>query len=341
MDGTVTFSPDAPATFTPDGPVLDPAAAPLAKEAARCDALSPTLRIEDFWLRSCIGIGAFATVHRAIRNSDGLQVAVKISRDPVCSTLNSAASGEQSFTDDVAADLFCSEVKMLTSLNKSPHPNILSFFGFGHMRAQTGVGGFLVTSLVEGYDLRRRLKMESFTVKQVHILVCQLARALLHLHNRQIAHRDVKSSNIMVAPNNHLVLVDFGLAYQIIENKYDDKRSMRVGCAGFMAPETYREKPCELSVDVFSFGQVLYRLLCRAKPLSLSVRAQATLHRVPWELFPSAATYEWVYCRTFSHPKWPKVHADLVRTCCKLEQSSRPSMESVFQQLEEYTHHES
>jgi len=221
-----------------------------------------------------------------------------------------------------------------------------------------------VTSLVEGYDLRRRLKMESFTVKQVHILVCQLARALLHLHNRQIAHRDVKSSNIMVAPNNHLVLVDFGLAYQvlsytwrmrraivspcpltraeqIIENKYDDKRSMRVGCAGFMAPETYREKPCELSVDVFSFGQVLYRLLCRAKPLSLPVRAQATLHRVPWELFPSAATYEWVYCRTFSHPKWPKVHADLVRTCCKLEQSSRPSMESVFQQLEEYTHHES
>lgn len=74
MDGTVTFSLDAPATFTPDGPVLDPAAAPLAKEAARCDALSPTLRIEDFLLRSCLGIGAFATVHRAIRNSDGLQV---------------------------------------------------------------------------------------------------------------------------------------------------------------------------------------------------------------------------------------------------------------------------
>ena len=49
---------------------------------------------------------------------------------------------------------------------------------------------------------------------------------------------------------------------QIDEGSKDDSRTMRVGCTGFMAPETYRELPCEVSADVFAFGKARLTLRC-------------------------------------------------------------------------------
>lgn len=108
---------------------------------------------------------------------------------------------------------------------------------------------------------------------------------------------------------------------------------MRVGCAGFMAPETYREQPCDVAADAFAFGQVLRRLLWHARPPPFSARSRAAALALKWTLLPSAATYESVHCTVFVHPAWPEAHTRTLRACCERQPERRPPMARVAEEF--------
>lgn len=88
--------------------------------------------------------------------------------------------------------------------------------------------------------------------------------ALQYLHANNIVHRDLKIENIMISKTGEIKLIDFGLS-----NMYDPRKSLQTFCGSlyFAAPELLKANPyLGPEVDVWSFGVVLYVLVCGKVP---------------------------------------------------------------------------
>jgi serine/threonine-protein kinase CTR1 len=79
----------------------------------------------------------------------------------------------------------------------------------------------------------------------------------LHSLKPPIIHRDLKSLNILKGYDGCYKICDFGL----VKNK-----NTQAGTANYMAPELFRNKPYNKSVDSFSFGVLLWEIFCAEIP---------------------------------------------------------------------------
>ncbi len=105
-----------------------------------------------------------------------------------------------------------------------------------------------------------------------------LADALQHAHERDVVHRDVKPSNIIVTRSGRPVLVDFGLA-QVAEDPSLTVSGDFLGTLAYAAPEQVRGDAVDVRADVYSLGATLYELLTLRRPFQAQDR-RALLHRI-------------------------------------------------------------
>jgi serine/threonine-protein kinase len=97
------------------------------------------------------------------------------------------------------------EAKVLASLN---HPNIASIYGF---EESAGLRA-LVMELVDGPTLADSIRRGLIPIDDALSIAKQIAEGLEYAHERGIVHRDLKSSNIKVTPQDIVKILDFGLA---------------------------------------------------------------------------------------------------------------------------------
>lgn len=91
-----------------------------------------------------------------------------------------------------------------------------------------------------------------------------ISSALQYLHMNNIVHRDLKIENIMISSSGEIKIIDFGLS-----NLYDPKKQLHTFCGSlyFAAPELLKADPyVGPEVDIWSFGVVLYVLVCGKVP---------------------------------------------------------------------------
>lgn len=100
--------------------------------------------------------------------------------------------------------------------------------------------------------------------KQARKFVRQIGSALSYLHQNSVVHRDLKIENILISKTGDIKIIDFGLS-----NLYRRQSRLRTFCGSlyFAAPELLNAQPyIGPEVDVWSFGIVLYVLVCGKVP---------------------------------------------------------------------------
>lgn len=103
---------------------------------------------------------------------------------------------------------------------------------------------FIVTELVEGQTLRQRINTGPIAVREAEGITMQVASALAASHARGIVHRDVKPENLMLRPDGHIKVLDFGLARQVASQEAGTLTATEpgtlVGTLRYMSPEQTR-----------------------------------------------------------------------------------------------------
>ncbi len=199
-----------------------------------------------------IGIGGMSTVYRAKDNhfpNVTKLVAVKemINRalDPVMKT--------------TVIRNFEREANILASLDHRSIPRIYDYFTLNDC-------SYLVIEFISGSDLEVILEKSNEIVPEERVIpwAIELCDVLSYLHNHQpdpIIFRDIKPSNVMVNDQDHIILVDFGIArpFQV------GQRGTMIGTEGYSPPEQYRGDATPLA-DIYSLGATLHHLLSNHDP---------------------------------------------------------------------------
>jgi serine/threonine protein kinase len=107
----------------------------------------------------------------------------------------------------------------------------------------------------------------------------QIIDAVAHAHGRGIVHRDLKSSNIMIAPDGRVKLLDFGLAVRLPETDPSELGTTSpeaiqsdAGTVPYMAPELLRGRRADRRSDVWALGVLLYEIIAGRRPFTGATR---------------------------------------------------------------------
>lgn len=161
---------------------------------------------------------------------------------------------------------FEQEARATGALN---HPNILAIYDIGDHDGSR----FIVSELLEGETLRSVLSAGSIPQRRAIEYGSQIAAGLAAAHDKGIVHRDLKPENLFVTRDDHLKILDFGLAKlseAVGENQSQlptriSEPGVVLGTIGYMSPEQVRGKDTDHRADIFAFGAVLYEVLSGRK----------------------------------------------------------------------------
>ncbi len=215
-------------------------------------SLTPGARLGPYEILSPIGAGGMGEVYRARDKKLDRDVAIKVLPESVAADPETLARFER-------------EAKAVAALS---HPNILAIFDFG---TQDGIS-YAVMELLEGETLRGKLDAGPITQKQAVDYALQVAKGLSAAHERGIVHRDLKPENLFVTKDDHVKILDFGLAKRVVAVAPGQETSAPtvsghtmpgtlMGTLGYMSPEQVKGLAVDHRSDIFSFGTVLYEML--------------------------------------------------------------------------------
>jgi len=177
-----------------------------------------------------LGKGGFGHVYLAESKKGGEKVAVK--KMP-------------HFTEKQKRKNF-QEIRFLHYCTTNGAPSIVQF------RRATVLSGemWLLTEHIDGGTLTQAVSLHKFTEPEVIYVIHELLAGLRFLHDNMIAHRDMKSGNIVLGKDGAVKIIDFGLCSDISGGEIVH----RVGSPFWLPPEMINHEPHGLPVDVWSFG---------------------------------------------------------------------------------------
>jgi serine/threonine protein kinase len=211
-------------------------------------------------------------IHLALRISDASEVAVRVYAHQLTSDRDRAR--------------FLQEAMALKALNGDRHVVTMD-----EINVTPDGYAYVVMEYCDAGSLKDHLiTVGRFTPAEVRRIGAKLAGALGAAHCRDIVHRSVKPSNILLNAEGEPVLADFGFVSLATVGR-DFTPPSRPITPPFTAPEAYLPELMTISADVYSLGATLYAMLAGWAPRAIDPLAVAIdgdtlvdLPRVPWAL---------------------------------------------------------
>jgi len=230
-------------------------------------ALMTTLEAGDtldhYLLEATVARGGMSTLFRATDLKDGRQVAIKVPH-------------EEMEADPILVERFKREQEIGQELD---HPGVVKTYD-GEDRSRV----YMVIEWVEGRLLRAIMNEERrMPIDRAIKLTLGICDALDYMHKHGVVHRDLKPENIMVDAEDHIKLIDFGIAM-----KEDARRltfanlSPTLGTPDYISPEQVKGQRGDQRSDIYALGVMLYEMLTGEPPYSgsnpLAVMNERLLH---------------------------------------------------------------
>jgi len=208
-----------------------------------------------------LGRGGMGTVYLAERADGAFRMTAAVKVVPLA--LASPAIEER----------FRRERQFLASLD---HPKIARLIDGGI----SGAGlPYLAMEYVDGLTIDGFCDAHRLDTRARIVLMRQVLEALGYVHGRQVMHRDVKPSNILVDESGNVKLLDFGTA-RLVDATAEaaiTKTGVFAFTPEYASPEQVRGEPLTFASDLYSAGVLLYRLLTGRLPYAVAERSPAAV----------------------------------------------------------------
>jgi|CZKL01.1.fsa_nt_gi serine/threonine protein kinase len=213
--------------------------------------LEPGETLDHYHVDALVARSGMATLYRATDQRDGRQVAIKVPHPEM-------------EADAVLLERFKREEEIGYLVD---HPGVVKTFNSDEDERSRI---YMVMEWVEGRLLRTVLNEEhQLPVDRARTITLGICDALDALHKRGIVHRDLKPENVMVDAEDHIKLIDFGIAM-----KEDARRltfvnvSSLLGTPDYISPEQVQGKRGDQRSDIYAVGIMLYEMLTGQVPFS-------------------------------------------------------------------------
>lgn len=252
-----------------------------------------------------IGEGTSAVVHKGRLKSTGEQIAIKVIKKDASSVSDPMMQDLQIFS------YFNREIKILPELN---HSRILKLIGVSSQEPY-----IMATEWLGGGELFDAIKKYSLNGTQSTIIAFDLARAMFHVHQYRVIHRDIKSMNILLDDDGFIRLCDFGMARKISSVRLNGSPyTGQIGTGPWMAPELMMNTPYDAKVDVYAYGITLWEMVA---------------HSIPFNDVAPQQLVESVVVKNRRPPmpsNVPPALENLITSCWAPDPNERPSSEEIL-----------
>jgi len=199
-------------------------------------------------------------------------------------------------------------------LSECKHPNIVEFYKCFEVKSKGQSQVWIAMEFLEGGTLAEAAALYNFSEKHIAYTARECLKGLKYLHDKGFAHRDLKSSNVMMSVKGDVKLIDFGLCADFSEGP----RRRMMGSPYWVPPEMINNLTHTFSADIWSFAVCILELFLSSPPYPESpvkcMLMAAT--RGLKDQIPETAT---------------PVATDFLSSCLTIEQEKRATAEQLLQ----------
>ena len=259
--------------------------------------LAPGSTFAGYQIETVVGAGGIGVLYRARQLKLDRPVALKLVEP-------------ETAADPVIRERLRREARAVAALD---HPNVVPLYEAGEENGTV----FIATRWVEGTELGIRIRtggpMEPARAARA---AAQIAAALEVAHDKGLVHRDVKPSNVILTPEDHVYLTDFALVKRAGTAAGLTAVDQMLGTVDYVAPEQIEGSEPDARGDVYSLGCVLYEMLVGEPPFADQKGGMAKMWAQVNAEPPSPRT---------RRPEVPEPLDELVRRTMAKEPERRPT----------------
>ena len=218
---------------------------------------------------SVLGTGGMGSVYKAQDKELDRLVALKVIRPELA-------------RNPAIVERFKQEIRLS---HKVTHRNVVRMYDL----SEDGGMRFVTMEMVAGRDLRSILEERGKLPPEEAIEIFeQICLALETAHGAGILHRDLKPQNVMREDNGRVVVMDFGLARTIDDDRGMTQTGALVGTVDYMSPEQALGKDLDQRSDIFAIGLIGYEMLTGAMPFRAESMVASLVKRTQQRAVPLA-----------------------------------------------------